>query len=121
MNENFLGRIGRFCFHLNQLPEEVVYPDIQEVGVALVITEGAEMLQNSLLDRRHPLLELLSESVRLHSEGVQLRQGLAPDTGKQERERVKLGHVLHHELTVGQQTGGHKLGGGEIGLKCSDR
>ena len=70
MNENLLGRIGRFCFHLDQLPEEVVYPDIQEVGVALVITEGAEMLQNSLLDRRHPLLELLSEPVRLHSEGV---------------------------------------------------
>ena len=72
MNENLLSRIGRFCFHLDQLPEKVVYSDIQEVGVALVVTEGAEMLQDSPLDGRHPLQELLSESVRLHSEGVQL-------------------------------------------------
>ena len=72
MNENLLGRIGRFCFHLDQLPEEVVYPDIQEVGVALVITEGVKVLQDCLLDRSHLLLELLSEAIRLHCEGVEL-------------------------------------------------
>lgn len=72
MDENLLSRIGRFCFHLDQLPEEVVYPDVQEVCVALVITEGVEMPQNCLLDRLSLLLELLPEPVRLDSEGIEL-------------------------------------------------
>ena len=72
MDKHLLSRIGRFCFHLDQLPEEVVYSDIQEVCVALVIPEGVDMSQNCLLNRRHLLLELLSEPVCLHSEGVEL-------------------------------------------------
>ena len=72
MDKHLLSRIGRFCFHLDQLPEEVVYSDIQEVCVALVIPEGVDMPQNCLLNRRHLLLELLSEPVCLHSEGVEL-------------------------------------------------
>ena len=72
MNENLLARIRRFCFHINKLPEEIVYSDIQGVSVALVITEGVKVLQDCLLDRSHLLLELLSEAIRLHCEGVEL-------------------------------------------------
>ena len=72
MNENLLARIRWFCFHINKLPEEIVYSDIQGVSVALVITEGVKVLQDCLLDRSHLLLELLSEAIRLYSEGVEL-------------------------------------------------
>ena len=82
MNEDLLSRIGGFGFHLDQLPEEMIYSDIQEVGVTLVITVGVEILQNSLLDWGHSLLELLSEALRLHSEGVEIREGLAAHAGE---------------------------------------
>ena len=71
MNENLLARIRRFCFHLNKLPKEIKGSDIQEVSVALVIKVGVKVLQDCLLNRRHLLLELLSEAVCVHCEGVE--------------------------------------------------
>ena len=72
MNENLLARIRRFCFHLNKHPKEIKGSDIQEVSVALVITVGVKVLQDCLLNRRHHLLELLSEAVCVHCEWVEL-------------------------------------------------